>query len=52
MLATEGNFTWDGFDAVNVPCPIGIYIIYIEMFSLNGEKIVEKHAAVLSRKSY
>ncbi len=52
MLATEGNFTWDGFDKADLACPIGIYVIYIEMFNLSGEKIIEKRTAVLSRKSY
>lgn len=52
MLGREGILFWDGFDNGNNICPIGIYIIYVEMFNLNGSKIVEKHAAVLSQKSY
>ncbi len=52
MLAMEGSFMWDGFDNSNALCPIGIYIIYIEMFNLTGEKIVEKRTAVLSKKVY
>lgn len=52
MLGMEGNLFWDGFDNGNNLCPIGIYIVYIEMFNLTGKKVVEKHAAVLSKKSY
>jgi hypothetical protein len=51
MLGIEGNLFWDGFDDGNSICPIGIYILYVEMFNLNGKKIVEKHAIVLSRKN-
>jgi hypothetical protein len=50
MLGMEGNLFWDGFDEGNSICPIGIYILHVEMFSLNGKKVVEKHAVVLSRK--
>ena len=52
MLGMEGNLFWDGFDNGNNLCPIGIYIVYVEMFNLTGAKVVEKHAAVLSKKSY
>lgn len=50
MLSVEGNLFWDGFDKDNMLCPMGIYILYVEMFNLNGNKIVEKHAIVLSNK--
>jgi hypothetical protein len=52
MLGTEGYFIWDGFDDKDQPCPIGIYVIYAEMFSISGRKNVEKHAVVLSRMKY
>ncbi len=50
MLGVEGNVFWDGFDNGNNLCPPGIYIIYIEMFNLTGNKIVEKIPVVLSVK--
>ncbi len=52
MLGMQGNLFWDGFDNGNNICPIGIYIVYVEMFNLNGKKVVEKHATVLSKKAY
>jgi hypothetical protein len=52
MLGVEGNLYWDGFDNGNNICPQGIYILYVEMFSLDGDKIVEKHAVVLSKKVF
>lgn len=52
MLAVEGTLIWDGFDNGNNICPIGIYVVYVEMFNLTGNKIVEKHTTVLSKRSY
>jgi len=52
MLAMEGSLFWDGFDSGNNICPAGIYILYVEMFNLTGNKIVEKHAIVLSKMVY
>ena len=52
LLGTSGHFYWDGFDNKDNPCPIGIYVLYAELFSLSGKQIVEKHAFVLSRKKY
>lgn len=52
LLEIEGTVFWDGFDTNQKPCQIGIYIVYVEMFNINGNKIVEKHAVTLSRKIY
>lgn len=51
LLGTEGNYTWDGFNERGELCPIGIYILYVEMFNINGNKIKEKKAFVLSQKN-
>lgn len=50
MLGTEGNFFWDGLDDRNTLCSMGIYVLYVEMFNLDGKKIIEKHIIVLSNK--
>ncbi|MDD4216425.1 MAG: lamin tail domain-containing protein, partial [Bacteroidales bacterium] len=52
MLGVEGDVFWDGFDNGNNLCQPGIYIVYIEMFNLTGNKIVEKIPVVLSVKTY
>ena len=48
MLGMQGDLFWDGFDNGNNMCQPGIYVIYIEMFNLTGNKIVEKIPVVLS----
>lgn len=52
LVGTEGYFYWDGFDSNDNLCPIGIYIVYVEMFSLSGKQMAEKHAVVLSKRVY
>ncbi|MDD4149337.1 MAG: lamin tail domain-containing protein [Bacteroidales bacterium] len=52
MLGVKGNIFWDGFDNGNNICQPGIYVVYIEMFNLTGNKIVEKIPVVLSVKTY
>ena len=51
MLGIEGNLFWDGFDKANNICPMGIYILYVEMYNItSGKKIMEKHSVVLNKK--
>ncbi len=50
MLGVEGTLFWDGFDNGNNICQPGIYILYVEMFNLTGNKIVKKIPFVLSVK--
>ncbi|MCP4553348.1 MAG: hypothetical protein GY834_15200 [Bacteroidetes bacterium] len=47
LLGTEGTFSWNGFDENNEKAPIGIYIIYVEVFDLNGRVEQYKKTAVL-----
>ena len=46
--ATEGSLTWDGSTDDGKKAPIGIYIIVIEMFNLNGDTETLKKTAVLA----
>lgn len=50
-LGMEGNLTWNGYDENNHLCPIGIYILYAEMFNIDGDKIMKKLPFVLSKKA-
>jgi len=40
LLATEGEFSWDGLNESGVKANIGIYVVYFEVFNLSG---VVKH---------
>ena len=37
LLATKGTLSWDGLDNDNQKANVGIYIIYVEIFNLNGD---------------
>jgi len=37
LLNSEGKFTWDGINQYGQKAAIGIYLIYFECFSINGE---------------
>jgi hypothetical protein len=41
LLSRESFITWDGVDDDSREAPMGIYILYAEIFNLNGQ--VEKH---------
>lgn len=49
-LGSTGNIVWDGFDGDNRICPPGIYVIYVELFNLEGKKIVEKHVVSINSR--
>jgi hypothetical protein len=48
LLATEGEFSWDGLNQDNTKARIGIYIVYFEAFNLQGEVKGFKKACVLA----
>ncbi|MBC5992830.1 lamin tail domain-containing protein [Pontibacter cellulosilyticus] len=47
LMATNGFFRWDGLRQDGSKANIGTYILYIEMFGLNGEKSEFKERVVV-----
>jgi hypothetical protein len=50
LLGIEGVLSWNGVNDEGQIAPIGIYIIYIELFNLNGKVRKYKKTCVLARK--
>jgi hypothetical protein len=50
LLSYEGKWTWDGLGEQNQKLPIGTYIVYTEIFNLNGKREQFKNTVVLARK--
>jgi len=50
LLSIEGIFTWDGTNDFGNKASIGIYIIYFEIFDLNGNVKKYKKVCVLASK--
>jgi hypothetical protein len=50
LLALKGVWKWDGLNEKGLKLPIGTYIIYTEMFNLQGKKESFKNTVVLARK--
>ena len=51
MVGTEGVFIWDGLNENNRRADIGIYLIYTEVFDLNGKIYKFKNTCVLALKT-
>ena len=49
-LGTEGSKAWDGTDNNGEKAPVGIYIVYFELFNALGEKQLFKQTCVLGSK--
>ncbi len=49
-LGLKGSFRWDGLDDKMNKLPIGTYIVFTEVFNLNGKKKAFKNAVVLARR--
>ena len=49
-LGLQGNFRWDGLDDKQGKLPIGSYIVYTEVFNLNGKRKSYKNSVVLARR--
>lgn len=50
LLGIKGQWTWDGLDEKKEKLPIGTYIIYTELFNLEGKKKAFKNTVVLTRQ--
>ncbi len=51
LCGIKGNYRWDGLNDKNQKLPIGIYIIYTEIFSLDGKTKQFKNTIVLARRN-
>jgi len=49
-LAQTGSFRWDGIDDKLRKVPVGTYIIYTDVFNLNGNHKTFKNAVVVAAK--
>ncbi|MGC4101202.1 lamin tail domain-containing protein [Ferruginibacter sp.] len=50
LCGTSGQYRWDGLGEKDQKLPVGIYIIYTEIFNLQGKKKQFKHTIVLARR--
>lgn len=50
LLSQKGFWKWDGLGERQNKLPIGTYIIFTEMFNLEGKKQSFKHTIVLARR--
>ena len=49
-MALSGYWNWDGLNDKGLKLPIGTYIIYTEIFNLQGKKKHFKNAIILARR--
>jgi hypothetical protein len=49
LLGLQGYWTWDGLDDKRLKVPVGTYILFTELFNLNGKKEVFRNVVVLAR---
>ena len=49
-LVLNGSWNWDGLDEKGQKLLIGNYIIYTELFNLQGKKKQYKNVVVLARR--
>ena len=50
LAGIKGNWNWDGLGEKNQKLPIGHYVIYTEIFNLQGKKKQFRNIGVLARK--
>jgi hypothetical protein len=51
LFGVKGSFRWDGLGEKFQQLPVGIYIVFTEVFNLGGKKKQFKHVIVLARKN-
>ena len=49
-LGLQGYWVWDGLNDKKLKLPIGTYIVFTEIFNLNGKKEIFKNVVVLARQ--
>jgi hypothetical protein len=49
-LASTGSFKWDGLDDKLRKVPVGVYVVYTEVFNLNAQKQSFKNTVVVAAK--
>jgi hypothetical protein len=49
-LGLQGYWVWDGLDDKKLKLPVGTYIVFTEIFNLNGKKEIFKNVVVLARQ--
>ena len=49
-LGLQGYWTWDGLDDKRLKLPVGTYILFTELFNLNGKKEIFKNVVALARQ--
>lgn len=50
ILGSSGYWNWDGLDDKGRKLPVGPYVVYAEIFNLQGKKDKFKNTVVLARK--
>jgi len=50
LLGLKGNWNWDGLNENGQKLRVGTYIIFTEIFNLQGKKQQFKNTVVLARK--
>jgi hypothetical protein len=51
LCGIKGNYRWDGLGEKNQKLSVGIYIIYTEIFNVEGKKKQFKNTIVLARRN-
>ena len=49
-LGLQGYWVWDGLDDKRMKLPVGTYILFTELYNLNGKKETFKNVVVLTRQ--
>jgi flagellar hook assembly protein FlgD len=50
LLGAQGSFTWNGLNDRKQKVSIGVYIVYIEYFNLQGKVTKEKKTCVVAAR--